>query len=154
MEFSNDTVRDLLGLVDEHKLDMNENSYIRMCNLLRHIHSLGQQTNTTHFNVPEPLVQSIEKITIDFRYRHYVHNNGIVNQCDKLIVLNKLFNKTNITYTRDYENNAVKYISRNELYKLYEDERNRRCRQDPLYEKIIDDYTVLLDSRPRLCFCE
>jgi hypothetical protein len=153
MGFSQATVTDLLVLVDENKTTMNEDTYIRMCNLLRHVHLVEQQNNRDII-VPEPLMQSVEKIKIDFRYRYYVHNSGMINNYDKLNVLNHLFNKTNTTYTRDYENNALHYISENELQKLYDEERTRRCRQDALYKKIIDDYTALLDIRPRLCFCE
>lgn len=155
MGFSQTTITDLLGLVDENKSNMSEDTYIRMCNLLRHVHLLEQQTTTTsNIIVPEPFLQNIEKIKLDFRYKFYVLNNGVVTSHDKLNVLNRLFNKPNITFTRNYEASALLYISSQELDKLYDEERKHRCRNDPIYKKIIDDYTSILNIRPQLCFCE
>ena len=123
MGFTQTTISDLLGLVDENKTNMNEDTYIRMCNLLRHVHLLDQQASTTTIVVPEPLLQNVEKIKLDFRYKYYVLNNGIVSNYDKLNVINRLFNKSNITFTRYYESSALEYIIDSELDKLYDDER-------------------------------
>lgn len=41
MEYDDNTLKNLMTLVDEHKGDVTEGEYIKMCNLLKDVHELN-----------------------------------------------------------------------------------------------------------------
>ena len=47
MNFDKKTVCDIMSLIDENKDDINEASYIKMCNAMRSLHQLVSQMETT-----------------------------------------------------------------------------------------------------------
>lgn len=61
--FTSETVHQLMQLVDKHNDEMNEHTYVQMCNLLKNVNENKNQANT-HNEEPPSFVL----------YRYYLHN--------------------------------------------------------------------------------
>jgi hypothetical protein len=153
MGYTDDTLSSVMNLIDENKEKFTEETYVHMCNFLKIVHTniKGQRTGTplmVPFGIETP-----EKLTLDFKYKHYVCTTGKVRPDDKLNVLNTLFKRSNSYYTTDYEIQSKRYLTMEQLNILYKQERQKRCKNDSEYKDIKSSYVQLLgESAVILCF--
>lgn len=151
------TIQDILTIIDENKQNINEQTYVKICNCLKSIHTRVETINALcePIRVPYPEFVSPEKIRLDYRYRNYVHTRGqISDNSDKLLVLNSLTNKNNLHYTYDYQHSVLRYCDFEDLKILYIQQRKIRCQRDPVYIALLNEYKNMFNEDIKLCFCD
>ena len=64
MQYDDNTLRNLMTLLDEHKGDVTEGEYIEMCNLLKDVHQIGRAA--MHQQVPPRVPPQIPRVPPQF----------------------------------------------------------------------------------------
>ena len=141
------------------KIDGNESDIIvdksRLSNLL--YPELNNFSNISLIaKIPDDHIQTVEKIKIDAKFNEFINNKCIIKEKDKINAINNLKLKNNWYFLSLYfkEQNALRFCSSYQLKALYENERNKRCRNSKTYKKIKKEYQNYLRRDIKLCFDE
>jgi len=143
MNFDKNTISVMMALLDDHKDDVKESEYIKICNALKFIHNKLNMIQTD----PQPNSERLNYLTTRIAYFDSVINNmgnGRVTNGDKVKTLMCLLDELSILYSHDpYDiivttNNRVKEledlltnnISRTTLRSKYQTTRNVRVEHE------------------------
>lgn len=144
--FDKDSVTTLMSLVDEHKDDIKEGEYLKLCNLMKFLFS--QQKNEVPQSQPQPQVRITNADVIQILYRKIITlqnqllSDGRVTVYDKINALTILFqthsipplqhrfsdNKWQVLAMENELHNHVK-ITKVALKTLYKEQKTKRIEE-------------------------
>ena len=104
-------VRALFDLVDEHKDELKESDYIKICNGMKILFQKCNETpapaptNRPYYVTNSIMLNSWRLLLQNLRNKlmYFENNNGRVNQNDKVVVLNDLFQSHSLQVPQDVQ---------------------------------------------------
>ena len=175
MTFDNTTISAMMSLLDDHKDEVKESDYIKICNALKFIHNkLNKQEQFSISNsINEERINAHQTARINYLTRRIAYFDSIINaigngrviNLDKIKSLQNVLNERNIPYTPDQFSYIVTTnervnelenllfssvninISRSMLRTMYQETRNTRVENEKLeYRNRRVDYVRELES--------